>query len=102
MTVAGTGASVTDRPVDQPAGGRYATASTSIRTSGSNRPATWTSVLVGGDALSTNSSRTDRIVASSETSTTKIESLTTSLHDAPPASSARPRFWKTSRVCASQ
>ena len=58
--------------------GTWATASISISTSGRNSPATWTSELVGGEAVFTNSSRTARIVASSDTSTTKIVSLTTS------------------------
>ena len=72
--------------------GRCATASTSISTSGRKRPATWTSELVGGEAVFTNSSRTARIVASSETSTTKMVSLTTSGQSAPAARSARPTF----------
>ena len=35
-------------------------------------------------------------------STTKIVSLTTSAHVAPPAASAWPTFWKVRRACASQ
>ena len=47
-----------------------ATASTSISRSGRNRPATWTSELVGGRSILMNSSRTARTIASAVVSTT--------------------------------
>ncbi len=79
-----------------------ATASTSTRRSGRNSSATCTSELVGGRAVSTNSSRTERTVASSSVPVTKNVSFTTSPQPAPPAASARPTFSNASRVCASQ
>jgi len=79
-----------------------ATASTSMNRSGRNRPATWTSELIGGRSRSMNSSRTARTVVRAEVSTTKNVSLKTSRQPAPAASSAVVIFCSTSRVWASQ
>src|SRR3954470_887488 len=73
-----------------------------MRRSGRNSAATCTSELAGGRSVSTNSSRTVRIVTSADTSTTKYVSFTTSDQPAAAASSARPTFSNASRVCASQ
>ena len=62
-----------------------------MRSSGRSSPATRTSVLAGRHSASRNSSRTARMVTTSETSTTKNVSLTTSDQLAPAAARARRR-----------
>src|SRR5207249_7214356 len=78
---------------------RTATASTSIRNSGSTSALTSTSVLAGR-ASPKNSWRTGLIRARSSMSVRKVVTLTTSANVAPAAASTSRMFANTCRACA--